>query len=264
MFGVTESQGGKVRVQRGANPLDPKYTQATVKHLDSVVVWGALGYHGVRNLVLEKNVTVNKERYFELLCDYLEDCFEACQSEVFMHDGAPAHTAKLIKEWFEFCGVDYIKDWPGNSPDLDPIENLWAIIKRRLRGRDTSSVPKLVHHFPEIWDSFQPALLQNLTQSVPNRLKDCIKRKGHHTKYLSPVLESHTRQPSSSPVRPTSKNTELQSHPQAPQTTGNFLHPCWLASEVTTVQESTLHWAPQLSPVPTAPVSRCKGATTSR
>ena len=41
-----------------------------------------------------------------------------------MQDGAPAHTAKLIKEWFEFVGVDYIRDWLGNSLDFNPIENL--------------------------------------------------------------------------------------------------------------------------------------------
>ena len=41
-----------------------------------------------------------------------------------MQDGAPAHTAKLIMEWFEFVGVDYIRDWLGNSLDFNPIENL--------------------------------------------------------------------------------------------------------------------------------------------
>ena len=183
-FTVTGNRGGKVRLRRGADPFHPKYTEGTVKHPDSVMVWGAFGYHGAGKLVvLPKNLTVNKDRYLELLADHLEDCFTVCQSEIFQQDSAPAHTAKLIHEWFEWVGVDYIRDWPGNSPDLNPIENLWGLIKRRLRGRDTSTVPKLVKEIQDIWEHFEPSLLQNLALSVPLRLKSCVKRKGHPTKY---------------------------------------------------------------------------------
>lgn len=183
-FNVTGNRGGKVRLRPGADPYHPKYTQGTVKYPDSVMIWGAFGYHGKGKLVvLPKNITVNKERYLELLCDHLEDCFDACKSEVFMQDGAPAHTAKLIKEWFEFVGVDYIKDWPGNSPDFNPIENLWGLIKRRLRGRNTSTVPQLVKEIQDIWDNLEPSMLQRLAESVPQRLESCLKRKGLPTKY---------------------------------------------------------------------------------
>lgn len=144
-FCVTGNREGKVRLPRGADPYHTKYTQRTVMHPDSVMVWGAFGYYGKGKLVvLPKNLTVNKERYLELLCDHLEDCCDACKREVFMQDGAHVHTAKLNKEWFEFVPVDYIKDWGGNSPDFNPIENLWGLIKRRLRRRDTATLPKLV------------------------------------------------------------------------------------------------------------------------
>ena len=68
-----------------------------------------------------------------------------------MQDGASCHAAILIKDWFEWVGIDYIKDWPGNSPDLNPIENLWAIMKARLKDCDTSSVPKLEAAIRQIW-----------------------------------------------------------------------------------------------------------------
>ncbi|KAG0716278.1 Transposable element Tcb1 transposase [Chionoecetes opilio] len=183
-FTVTGNRGGKVRLRAGSDPDHPKYTEGTVKHPDSVMVWGAFGYHGTGELVvLPKNLTVNKERYLELLADHLEDCFIACQSEIFQQDGAPAHTAKLVSSWFEWVGVDYIRDWPGNSPDLSPIENIWALMKRRLRGRDTSTVPKLVAQLQDIWANLDPSLLQNLALSVPKRLQSCRKKKGYPTKY---------------------------------------------------------------------------------
>lgn len=58
--------------------------------------------------------------YLGLLCNHLEDCFYAGKS-----DNVPAYTTKLIKKWFEFTGVNYIKACLCNNLDLNPIENLW-------------------------------------------------------------------------------------------------------------------------------------------
>lgn len=124
-----------------------------MKHLDGVMARGASGVYSMRRKLAEfkKNVTVTKEWYLELLCDLLKDCSDTCCSEVFRQVGAPVHRGKLIKERFEFCRVDSLKDWPGNSPDLRPIKNFCAIIKRHQRRWDTSFMSKLVHHILEIW-----------------------------------------------------------------------------------------------------------------
>ncbi len=51
---------------------------------------------------------------------------------IFQQDLAPAHTAKGTKSWFNDQGVTVL-DWPANSPDLNPIDNLWGIVKRKMR-----------------------------------------------------------------------------------------------------------------------------------
>ena len=126
-----------------------------------------------------KNITVNKERYLELHTHHLMDCFTLYKSEVFQQDCAPAHTAKLVRDWLEWVSVDFIREWPGNSPDLNPIENLWGLIKRCLRGCDTSTVPKLVMEIQNIWECFEPSFLQILNLLVPQRLQSFVKRKGN-------------------------------------------------------------------------------------
>ncbi len=51
---------------------------------------------------------------------------------IFQQDVASAHTAKGTKIWFNDHGITVL-DWPENSPDLNPIENLWDIFKRKMR-----------------------------------------------------------------------------------------------------------------------------------
>ncbi len=53
---------------------------------------------------------------------------------IFQQDLAPAHTAKSTKSWLIDHGVGVL-DWPANSPDLKPIENIWSIVKRKIRNK---------------------------------------------------------------------------------------------------------------------------------
>ncbi len=52
---------------------------------------------------------------------------------IFQQDLAPAHTAKSTKIWLKDHGVGVL-DWPANSPDLNLIDSLWGIVKRKMRN----------------------------------------------------------------------------------------------------------------------------------
>jgi hypothetical protein len=74
-------------------------------------------------------------------------------------------------------------DWPGNSPDLNPIENLWNIMKDGLKSKDMGSAPKLRAELKKLWVTLDQAMLQNLSDSIPRRLQMVINAKGEMTKY---------------------------------------------------------------------------------
>ena len=69
---------------------------------------------------------------------------------IFQQDLAPCHTSKKMRTFFEEKDVT-ILDWPANSLDLNPIENLWAIIKRRIEKTDCSTIQKLISAIIKTW-----------------------------------------------------------------------------------------------------------------
>ena len=177
MFRVTGNRATHVYRRPGpGDPNDPKYTCATIKQPDRLMVWGSFGYHGPGELrVLPRNERMNKEKYLVLISDHLMDCFVKCRiplrNGICQQDGATCHTAKIIGEYLDFVNVDYINERPGNSPDSNPIEHIWAQMKHQLRGRDTSSLPKLEAEIRDIWANLDPDYLKTLVDSVPDRLQ---------------------------------------------------------------------------------------------
>jgi transposase len=75
--------------------------------------------------------------------------------------------------------------WPSKSPDLNPIENLWGILVRRVykNGRQYNSVSELKAAIRNEWSKIGLETLRNLINSVPNRVFEVIFKKGGHTKY---------------------------------------------------------------------------------
>ncbi len=100
---------------------------------------------------------------------------------IFQQDLAPVHTAKSTKSWLNYQGVGVL-DWPANSPDLR-IENLWCIVKRKMRNKRPKNTDELKVTVKETWASITPQQCHKLITSMPRRIEAVIKAKGAPTKY---------------------------------------------------------------------------------
>ena len=97
---------------------------------------------------LPKKCTMNSERYIELLETHFLQMFSLYECQIFMQDGAPCHKSKKVMKWFKNHNITLL-EWPGNSPDLNPIENCWNYIKKQVVDSEYKLYPK-THHGTEI------------------------------------------------------------------------------------------------------------------
>ncbi len=100
----------------------------------------------------------------------------------FQHDNDPKHTSKATVGFLKKNRVKVIQ-WPSMSPDLNPIEHLWGILKRQVEHHSSSSIQSLKEVILEEWKKIDLAKCRQLVHSMPRRLGAVIKNHGGHTKY---------------------------------------------------------------------------------
>ncbi len=93
---------------------------------------------------------------------------------IFQQDLAPAHTAKSNKSWLNDHGVGVL-DWPANSPHLNLIENLWGIVKRKMRNKRPKNADELKDTVKETWASIPPQQCHKQITSMPRRIEAVLK-----------------------------------------------------------------------------------------
>ncbi len=177
------NQGPRVWRKSG-EAQNPCCLKSSVKFPQSVMIWAAMSSAGVGPLCFLKS-TVNAAIYQEILEHFMLPSADKLYGDadfIFQQDLAPAHTAKGTKSWFNDHGVTVL-DWPANSPDLNPIENLWGIVKRKMRDTRPNNADDLKATVKETWASIPPQQCHKLITSMPRRIEAVIKAKGAPTKY---------------------------------------------------------------------------------
>ena len=107
-----------------------------------------------------------------------------CRPMTFMQDNAPCHTAKVVKTIMAQNDIETLP-WPAQSPDMNPIENLWAIIKKRRQKKYDFPKTKteLIDQIFDIWENIETKLVEKLADSANTRVNAVLKLKGKVSKY---------------------------------------------------------------------------------
>uniref|UniRef100_A0AAZ3NVK9 Transposase n=1 Tax=Oncorhynchus tshawytscha TaxID=74940 RepID=A0AAZ3NVK9_ONCTS len=174
------------RVWRTKNAeLHPKNTIPTVKHGGgNIMLWGCFSAKGPGQLIRVKE-RMNGAMYREILSENLLPSARALKMKrgwVFQHDNDPKHTARATKEWVRKKHFKVL-EWPSQSPDLNPIENLWRELKVRVAQQQPQNITALEGICMEEWTKIPAPVCENLVKTYRKHLTSVIANKGYITKY---------------------------------------------------------------------------------
>jgi transposase len=176
---------GKTYVRRRpGEEFHPKCLRPTVKGGGgSVMVWGAFSRNGTGPIHRIDGI-MDRFVYLQILRDILEPYAEDFLplNWVFQQDNDPKHTARIVKQWLQDRHIT-ILDWPAQSPDLNPIENLWHFVDKDIKMSKPSNLNELFTVIESSWRKISVDLCVKLVDSMHNRCKAVIKNFGYATKY---------------------------------------------------------------------------------
>ncbi len=149
------------------------------------MVWGAMSSAGVGPLCFLRSKVNNTAVYQEVLEHFMLPAADQLYGDadfIFQQDLAPAHSAKATSTWFKDHDIPVL-NWPANSPDLNPIENLWGIVKKKMRYARPNNAEELKATIRATLALITPEQCHRLIDSMPRRIAAVIQAKGAPTKY---------------------------------------------------------------------------------
>jgi transposase len=145
--------------------------------------WAGITRTGRRiSKFLEVNENMNSENFVKILKQARVPDFLKRHNLKLLQDRATPHISKPTSNYLKSQGVQTLLI-PGVSPDFNPVENLFARMKRMLENRQTQTLDQLKSEVKKVWRSLPKSYLITLIESMPNRMKHAMQSNGNPTKY---------------------------------------------------------------------------------
>lgn len=137
----------------------------------SIMIWSYITYDGPGDIV-EIEGTLTGEKYCKVLEVGISNKF--IEKYVLVEDNDKKHKSEVATEYKDIRGIEVLP-WPSRSPDLNPVENAWAILKKEykklplhMRAKDSDDLARIIL---DIWNNIPLQKFRKLVDSMPKRLK---------------------------------------------------------------------------------------------
>lgn len=153
----------------------------------SVMVWGAITYDGVGELLFIDG-RMNAEQFIDVLSSGFGKTLSKfnynLDDVILQQDNDAKHRARITREWIHEAEISVLP-WPSQSPDMNIIEHVWNDVNVRIRARRVKPQNKaeLMAAIKEEWEATPLGYIRNLYHSMSRRIKALSDAKGGATKY---------------------------------------------------------------------------------
>lgn len=145
-----------------------------------VMVWAGIGYEGKTSLHFVKG-SLKSEGYVNILKSKRKEMLELFRSRAiwyFQQDGAPCHRPKRVKNYIKRWVTGKILPHPAQSPDLNPIELIWAQMKRKVEEARPQTLQALRAAIISSWESISVENIRKCINNLQKKMKEIIKNNG--------------------------------------------------------------------------------------
>jgi transposase len=163
-----------------------KKIRKIVQHPSKLHVWGCFCSHGFGKLIIFES-TLNSSKMIKIYEKGLlstSKCYFGFNNNnwILCEDNDPKHRSKLVAS-FKTSNNIITMDWPSCSPDLNPIENVWGLLKNKLAKKQITSIRILKRELLKEWNALTKKDALKYVNSMKNRLQMVIHNKGDHIPY---------------------------------------------------------------------------------
>jgi hypothetical protein len=161
----------------------------------TIMVWGAIWKDGKSDIVIMTRDQMRPRKgytswsYQMALREGLLPFYDGMRR--FQQDNAKIHVSQSSIEFLMEHGIEFI-DWPAHSPDLNPIEHIWKLLKAKVKQifphielikRNEINIAELSRCIKLAWAAITTEEINNLIDSLPRRIDACLRAQGWYTKY---------------------------------------------------------------------------------
>lgn len=178
---------GRVRVWRrpGEQLMNNTLMEVTPFGGGSVMVWGGISRHH-RTPLYHIDGNLNGQRYLQEIVQPMVTVAlqQIGQNAILQDDNATPHRSRVVNAFIRQAGITRMP-WPANSPDLNPIENVWAELGRRVQQHQPppANRQELLQILQQEWTNIPQAFITRTINSMRQRCLDCLRNQGGHTRF---------------------------------------------------------------------------------